>query len=163
MLAGGADQAKCRQLCEKLGLKEPDELISVFSNIQAALTSALDTGRQFISANAMFADTSTEVVPTYIEYLRQFDAHLDCSFTRLQYGTDLINGWISQQTNGLIPSKLSRQILSQANMVLINALVFKAAWQNRFDRKNTIKISRSIHLDIELVLSKWCFSIVRRF
>lgn len=139
MLAGGADQAKCRQLCEKLGLKEPDELISFFSNIQVALTSALDTGRQFTTANAMFADTSTEVVPTYIECLRQFDAHLDCSFTRLEYGTDLINGWISQQTNGLIPSMLSRQILSQANMVLINAIVFKAAWQNTFDRKNTIK------------------------
>jgi serpin B len=139
MLAGGADEAKCRQLCEKLGLEEPDKVISELSTIQAALTTALDTGRQFTTANAMFADNSSEVVPTYIEYLKQFDAHLDCSFTRLEDGTNLINGWISQQTNGLIPSMLSRQTLSQANMVLINALVFKATWQKKFDRKNTIK------------------------
>lgn len=139
MLAGGADEAKCRKLCEKLGLDEPDELIPAFSTIQYALTSTLDTGRQFTTANALFADNSTAVVPSYAEYLRHFGAHLDCSFVHLQDGTDLINGWISEQTNGLIPSMLSRQILTQANMVLINALVFKATWQKKFDRKNTIK------------------------
>jgi serine protease inhibitor len=139
MLAGGADKAKCKELCGKLGLNELDKLVPAISTIQDTLASAFGIGRQFTSANAIFADNSTEVVPTFVEYLERFGAHLDCRFSRLVDGTEFINGWISEQTNGLIPSMLSRRILSQANMVLINALVFKAVWQKKFDPKNTIK------------------------
>ncbi|KAB8264797.1 serine protease inhibitor-domain-containing protein [Aspergillus pseudonomiae] len=87
----------------------------------------------------MLADSSTDIAPTYVEYLRCFGAHLDHSFARLEDGTDCMNAWVSEHTNGLIPCMLNSQTLAHANIVLVNALVFKAAWQKRFDRKNTLK------------------------
>lgn len=78
MFAGGADEAKCKALCEKLGLDGLDNLLSAFSTSKDTLTSGFDTGRQFTSANAIFADNFTEVVRTYVEYLERFGAHLNC-------------------------------------------------------------------------------------
>ncbi|GAB1210259.1 hypothetical protein APSETT445_009050 [Aspergillus pseudonomiae] len=139
MLAGGADKARCKEFCEKLGLDDPEELIPVLSTIQDTLTGAFDRRRRFTTANAMFADSSTDIAPTYVEYLRCFGAHLDHSFARLEDGTNCMNAWVSEHTNGLIPCMLNSRTLAHANIVLVNALVFKAAWQERFDRKNTLK------------------------
>ncbi|KAE8382441.1 Serpin domain-containing protein [Aspergillus bertholletiae] len=138
MLAGGADDATCHALCDKLGVDSLDSLIPVLSTIQGAFLSAPDRGPQLTSANAMFTDRSTEVVPTYVEYLQHCGAYLDCSLPRLADGVDVLNGWVAKQTNGLIPSMLSRQTLALAHIVLINALVFKATWQTKFDPENTI-------------------------
>ncbi|KAH8702090.1 proteinase inhibitor I4 [Talaromyces proteolyticus] len=139
MLAGGADENNCTSLCTKLGLGNLDDLTTTLSQLQDTLIRASDGGPQFTIANAVFADKDAGIISTYIRYLERFDAHLDCSFTRLVDGTDQINGWISCQTNGLIPSMLSRQILAQANAVLVNALVFKAKWQEKFNPKNTVR------------------------
>jgi len=47
-----------------------------------------------------------------------------------------INGWVSQQTRGKIPTILDR-IDAGMLMVLVNAVSFKAQWVNQFSTRNT--------------------------
>ncbi len=49
---------------------------------------------------------------------------------------DMINGWVDNQTNGLI-EEIVDQIPANAVMYLINALYFKGAWQQPFNPEQT--------------------------
>jgi serpin B len=49
---------------------------------------------------------------------------------------DIINGWVSDKTNKLIPSIVD-QIQDNSVMFLINAIYFKGAWRRQFDPKKT--------------------------
>ncbi|KAL2847775.1 Serpin domain-containing protein [Aspergillus pseudoustus] len=135
MLAGGATGTHRDELCSSLGLQQPDEITTVLPNVLETLNS---DAIRFKSANALFTTSDTEVYPEYIEYLQQLDAHIDSGFTTLADGVDQINGWIEKGTDGLIRNMLSRDSLALAHMVLVNALVFKAKWENAFEPEYTI-------------------------
>ena len=47
-----------------------------------------------------------------------------------------INQWCSKQTNGMIPSMIS-QLDANAVSCIMNAIYFKGAWTDKFDKKNT--------------------------
>jgi len=49
---------------------------------------------------------------------------------------DVINGWVSDQTNKKIP-KIINQIDPEDVMFLINAIYFKGEWTNKFDKSKT--------------------------
>lgn len=49
---------------------------------------------------------------------------------------DVINGWVSEATNGRIP-KIVEEISGNDLMFLINAVYFKGEWTDRFDPANT--------------------------
>src|SRR5690606_30966365 len=51
---------------------------------------------------------------------------------------DIINGWIEQQTQGLIKDMLDR-VPTDAVMYLVNAIYYKADWKYQFDRAKTQK------------------------
>lgn len=139
MLAGGANEQDHEELCRKLGVENLATLSKMVLRIQNSLVCATEKGRLFRSANALFALKSEELFPEYISYLDQFDAHLDSSFASLADGTDRINGWISRQTNGMIPQMLSRNELGQSTFALINTLLFKATWLEKFNPGDTEK------------------------
>ena len=49
---------------------------------------------------------------------------------------DIINGWIEQQTHGLIKDMLDK-VPSDAVMYLVNAIYYKADWKYQFDQSKT--------------------------
>lgn len=139
MLAGGAEPATSQALCSKLGVEDPSRLSAVLPQLFSTLSGASETTR-FQSANAFFADKSADVFEAYIEYLRSLGANkIDTGFPSLAQGTDHINSWVPQQTDGLIPNMLSSGILARSHIVLINALVFKAAWETKFNPRQTVQ------------------------
>jgi serpin B len=139
MLAGGANNLDHEELCRKLGIENVATLSKMVLQIQNSLVCATEKGRLFRSANALFALKSEEIFPDYIFYLAQFNAHLDSSFASLADGTDRINGWISRQTDGMIPHMLGRNELGQSTFALINALLFRATWLEKFNPGDTVK------------------------
>lgn len=48
-----------------------------------------------------------------------------------------INGWVSQRTSGKIPEIVPQVLPGDAVMYLINAIYFKGAWSNKFDKTAT--------------------------
>ncbi|KAJ0421416.1 Serpin domain-containing protein [Aspergillus carlsbadensis] len=136
MLAGGAQGTHREELCKSLGLQSPSAITTVLPKVFKTLESE---AIRFNSANALFTTKSTEVFPDYIRYLEQLDAYIDSNSTILADEVHRINGWIEEQTDGLIKNMLTRGNLALSHMVLINALVFKATWETAFDPKHTIK------------------------
>lgn len=55
-----------------------------------------------------------------------------------QQAADLINGWVSDQTEGKIEKLVPVEVLTPATvLVLTNAIYFNAAWRDPFDTANT--------------------------
>ncbi len=52
---------------------------------------------------------------------------------------DTINKWVSDNTKGLIPKAIDKQIAQDVMMYLVNTVYFKADWQLQFNKGNTIK------------------------
>lgn len=49
-----------------------------------------------------------------------------------------MNHWVSNQTKGLIPSLLDKNLSEDARLVLINTIYLKAKWQKPFDAYDTL-------------------------
>ncbi|KAL2869514.1 Serpin domain-containing protein [Aspergillus lucknowensis] len=137
MLAGGAEGTPRRQLCAKLGFQSPDNICTVLLRVLTALKGS--DAIQFRSANALFAQKDNIIYADYAHYLSRLDATIDSDFPKLVDGLERINEWVSRETDGLIKDMLTRGALEGSQMVLINTLVFKAAWEGPFDPKNTVK------------------------
>lgn len=60
-----------------------------------------------------------------------FDMNADHAAT-----LERVNGWVSDQTNGLIP-ELVKALPSTVSAIVINALYFKASWHTPFERSLT--------------------------
>jgi serine protease inhibitor len=90
-------------------------------------------------ANAVFGDHSFQIASQYAKYVEALEAHIDTSSESLAGDVEIINTWISDHTQGMIPNMLSEEMLAQSHVVLINTLAFKAVWENKFNSKKTIK------------------------
>ena len=80
----------------------------------------LDVKEQFIATNKENFDALVERI--------KFDDH----------AVGRINGWCKENTNGRIPSIIDK-VKADDMMYLINAIYFKAKWQEPFARHNTTK------------------------
>jgi serine protease inhibitor len=138
MLAGGATGSAQKDLCSKLGISDAATLKGVFS----ALLEAFSTGsnREMLAfANAVFADRSFTINPGYLKHVDAFRAYVKSDLPSLVEAKDQINGWISDNTNGMIKDMLTAGNLSPSHVALVNALAFKGVWKNKFDPKLTRK------------------------
>ena len=82
--------------------------------------------RQGFNVNPAFLNTNTTY---YNSEVRPLD------FTKPE-AKDIINKWVSDKTNKLIPSIID-QIQNNSVMFLINAIYFKGTWRKQFDSKKT--------------------------
>jgi serpin B len=90
-------------------------------------------------ANAPFAQRGLQLQPAYLYTLAsKYGAGLRLvDFQNDPSGAcDLIDGWVSDQTEGRIP-RLLDSLDSATRLVLVNAIYLKAPWQTPFDEKNT--------------------------
>jgi serpin B len=66
--------------------------------------------------------------------------YFDASVTKLDFSSpiavDVINGWVNDKTNALIPEIID-QIPGDAVMYLVNAVYFKGQWRYQFDKSKT--------------------------
>lgn len=89
------------------------------------------------SANSVWLDDDFSVRNSYVNHLsKEYDALV----TTLRFSdpetVKAINNWCSENTEGMIDNILD-ELTPQDVMVLINALYFKAPWQNPFDPSST--------------------------
>jgi serine protease inhibitor len=88
-------------------------------------------------ANSIWYREGVSVVPDFLEttdtYYESETQELDFSDPAAK---DIINGWVKDNTNGLIEEIIS-DIPGNAVMFLINAIYFKGAWKQEFDPERT--------------------------
>lgn len=106
----------------------------------AALMSALksdDPQIEMVIANSLWAKDGVTFHDDFLARNRQF---LGAEIASLDFESpqakDRINGWVSRNTKGKIPSIIDR-IDAQQVLFAINAVYFKGQWQKKFDKALT--------------------------
>ncbi|MBZ0136227.1 MAG: serpin family protein [Planctomycetes bacterium] len=89
-------------------------------------------------ANSVWADPARVSIGQ--EYADEVVESFDSEARVADFGDpktlDAINGWISDRTEALIPRMLD-EVSDTTVMFLINAIYFKGAWTDKFDKKDT--------------------------
>lgn len=91
-------------------------------------------------ANALWSDE--KLIPTE-SYLERVAVNLDATAKVLplrrepQKSAELINGWVEENTKGLIKNLVNAAALARAELVITSALYFSARWAEPFDPKAT--------------------------
>jgi serine protease inhibitor len=75
-------------------------------------------------------------VPVRPEYVRAVQACFGASIEPLLSASQ-INGFVSQETRGMIPELVTDQTVAASVLVAVNALYFKGKWKARFEVDQT--------------------------
>jgi len=99
--------------------------------------SGLDPKVKMQIANSIWYHNTFNVQQTFILANQQY---FDASVTPLDFSSpnavQLINSWVNEKTNTLIPNVID-EIPAEAVMYLINAVYFKGQWKYQFDKAKT--------------------------
>ena len=129
MLYNGATGETAAQLNAFFGMNPTDTSLAF-----AALTSTLTDvhGKTVVRpANAVWLKLGEPINPSFAEVNRDvLGAEIFCRSLDGETVRE-INAWVSEQTDGMIPSILN-ELSPDALVVLLNALLFKAQWEEPF-------------------------------
>ncbi len=88
-------------------------------------------------ANSIWINKKLDVKQEFIDTNKKF---FDALVEKIQFNNkalERINNWCKENTNGKIASILEK-LNKNDRMILLNALYFKAAWSDPFQKKNTL-------------------------
>lgn len=139
MLAGGATPENQAEMCDKLGLPATSNFEKEWKRLSIALgidPSGAGGHGILLSSCAVITTPNAHLLPDYITHLSTFDALID-ECTNLVAAVDVINGWISDHTLGLIPKMLTADMVKYSDLLLINTLAMKAKWEKPFNAIST--------------------------
>jgi serine protease inhibitor len=135
MTHGGADGATRDAIARALGVS-PAEV----GRSAAALRGALASDREDVRIRVANSLWARDGVPFRPEFLRQTRADFGAEVATLDFGAPgavaRINGWVSEHTEGRIPSIVDR-IDAREVLFLVNAVHFHGRWTHRFDPRAT--------------------------
>jgi serine protease inhibitor len=133
--AAGQTREAMEQTLELQGLSV-DEINRSYKSLMELLTT-LDPKVVFEIANSIWYREGFHVEQDFIDVNTEY---FDAVVRALDFGNpsavDIINGWASEKTHGLI-DEVIEEISRATVMFLINALYFKGAWLYEFDPDDT--------------------------
>jgi len=145
MVRNGAAGSTLEAITSTLGMGGmTDEEINASYKYILETFSALDPKVKLSIANSIWYRNNFSVEPDFISTNQEyFNAEVNAmNFADLE-SVNIINKWVSDNTNQLIPSIIS-DIPDAMVMYLINAVYFKGQWKYSFDKANTAP--RPFHL-----------------
>lgn len=114
-----------------------EEVVSVESDDYSIPKSILET------ANAMYVDEKMKMSSSFDDLADILSNTYQASLKRCDLSSaetmNEINDWVNEKTYGLIPSILDEPMDPSTRMTLLNAVYFKAAWVNAFEKESTDK------------------------
>lgn len=114
-----------------------EEVVSVESDDYSVPKSILET------ANAMYVDEKMKMSSSFDDLADILSNTYQASLKRCDLSSEEtmneINDWVNEKTHGLIPSILDEPMDPGIRMTLLNAVYFKAAWVNAFEKELTDK------------------------
>lgn len=110
-----------------------EEVVSVESDDYSVPKSILET------ANAMYVDEKMKMSSSFDDLADILSNTYQASLKRCDLSSEEtmneINDWVNEKTHGLIPSILDEPMDPGIRMTLLNAVYFKAAWVNAFEKE----------------------------
>lgn len=164
MALGGAEGTTRTEMTQVLHLEQPDAAGKDFSDLRAAFEKAAANSLQISErqrehdskieplqlavANRLFGNELAKFYPDFLtQTLKEWAAPLDSiSFAKPDIARDTINAWVKQQTHERIIDLLPPNAVSaRTALVIVNALYFKAAWSESFDKNLTTKSAFAVN------------------
>jgi len=134
--AAGTTLEDMRQVLA-LGSLTENEVNSAYQSIMEFLI-GLDPQVHLDIANAIYYRLGYPVLQDFIDINQTyFDAEVSELDFSLPTAIDVINGWVEDNTNGLI-DEIIQEIDPLTVMFLLNAIYFKADWTYRFEESETV-------------------------
>ena len=141
MLLNGAQGKTAGEIAAVLG-SDPARLdtLNAWSQQTMGILPLRDSSVKLTLAGAIFLNDQAALLPTYVKKMETFyNATVEnLNFADEENALQRINGWASEQTNGLIPGVLD-QVNPGMLAYLLNALYFKGSWEHRFSKDLTGK------------------------
>ncbi len=113
-----------------------EEVNAYYKKLKEALLKT-DPSTKLSIANAIFTNKFVDIHKAFIQTNKSY---YDATIRQVNFGdpttVDIINGWASEHTDGLI-----KEVIEETSpmdlMYLLNAIYFKGIWTSQFDKKNT--------------------------
>ena len=142
MMNNGAAGQTQQEINEVLGFGETGaDGINNFCRKMLTEASTLDKETTAEIANTIYVNSGIgyALQPGFVE---KANTYYDATPTALDFNDDatigIINQWGNEHTHGMIPTIVNQNTFNrQATSYLLNALYFKGAWVNKFDKANT--------------------------
>ncbi|MEB3181846.1 MAG: serpin family protein [Nostocaceae cyanobacterium] len=133
--ANGSTQAAMAKALEFQGMNL--QQINAGNAALKALLEHPDPKVQLTIANSLWANNKTQFNPDFLQRNREFYSAMvrNLDFSDRQ-APRVINNWVSQNTKGKI-DQIVDSISPNQVLFLINAIYFKGAWKNEFDKQQT--------------------------
>lgn len=164
MTANGAAGPTRDSILKVLGVTDLniDELNQSYKDLTAALLS-VDTRVKIEIANSIWENKNFQPKQSFRDIVANYyyadSRALDFSDPE---SVNLVNGWISDHTNGLI-DKMLDQLSADDIMLLINAIYFKGKWGTQFLTKNTtlraFTLPGSAQVDVPTMLNETSYKV----
>ena len=104
------------------------ELASFFHGLHAAISA----GEPMLAvANRVYSK-----VPVKQQYVQAIQSTFKATIEPLQSAAQ-VNGFVSETTRGMIPSIVTESIVSNSQLIAVNAVYFKGKWAVKFDEQET--------------------------
>ena len=134
--AAGKTQAAMRNTLAVPSNLSDDDLHESASDLLKALAS--QKGVDLSIANALWSDARLPLSAAFIEKCRNLYAAdaTTLDFSQSQ-AADTINDWVSNKTQGKIPTIVTPASVREANAILTNAVYFAGRWENQFSKDQT--------------------------
>lgn len=114
--------------------------INAYYQKLAADLPQLDPRTTLDIANSIWYRQGFDVLPDFLDVNREFyKAEVNALDFADPGAPGVINDWVSSKTKKKIPTIIEGGIPGDMMMYLINAVYFKGAWEQRFDKKQTEK------------------------
>ncbi len=98
----------------------------------------LDEAVTFKMANSVWTDTGFDISPKFTDIMSSaYNAPVFTHDFTTENVCDLINGWVSEKTNNLIPQLMTGHL--SGPLALTSAMYFKGLWNQPFEPQNTTK------------------------
>ncbi|NXL32281.1 SPB10 protein, partial [Glaucidium brasilianum] len=121
--------------------EQADDIHSGFKELLTAINKPRST-YSLRSANRIYVEKTFSLLPIYIQLSKNYykaEPHKANFQTAPEQSRKEINAWVEKQTEGKIKNLLASQDVTYATkLVLINAIYFKAEWEEKFPAENTI-------------------------
>lgn len=144
LAANGAEGITKDEILDTLKLADYsiDEINETYQQIQQSLMSTKSANVKV--ANSIWVRDDYEFHESYKESVEKFYNAEATSLSFSKDGVKKINKWVSKSTNGLI-NQMLEHIPSNTVAYLLNAIYFKADWEETFEKSHTTE--RPFYLD----------------
>ena len=140
MLNNGAAGETQQQICNVLGFGETGaDGINDFCRKMLTEAPQLDKLTKVLISNNIYMNQGYELKPDFVQKAKDYyDAQPETRFFGDGKTMDVINQWASDHTEKMIEKVLDADSFNPAAVsYLLNAIYFKGAWAEKFDKANT--------------------------